>query len=874
MAPRLLRILLLTYPPSLRSRYGSEMADAVEQQWRNRRRFMSRLGLAAELVTDSARSWRSQRRPSQKKPGGTSADVRDALRLFRRSPLFAAGAVLTLALGVGATTAILSLADAALFRPLPVPQPERLVEGTFSWSYPDFRKLADDGRAMGNVAAWSNGQFALERSSEINQVIGVGVSGNYFALAGQGAVAGRLIGASDEVPGAPPVAVISERLWERVFHRDPAAVGARVDVNRRAVTIVGVSPAAFRGLSLQNAPELFVPVSSIPDLTTGFLADPGLLANRDRVWLSVAGRMQDGVLPSEVDAEARAIYYRDRKPETADATPWFTALVPQAMGVATSGDLRTFMNILIGASALTLLLTCATVANLLLVRAERRRRELAVRTALGAGHLRIARLLLVESIGIGGAGAIAGVGVAVLALRLLGDFALPGQILISDLRVALSWQLLLLAGALGLATTIVVGVAPAVSAARTDLTGALRAGARATSRHPVRSTLVAVQVALCVLLLGGSIAFGRALDHALAFNFGFDVAHTSITTTNPALARFTPAEAQALHDQALARVRAQPSVQAAAWALMRPLSGGLRLQAKMIGETRPAGAPGTVQGNVVTDGYFETLAIPIVEGRSFTAADMRSADSVIIVSASLAKLYWPQGSAIGKRLSLLDRDDAKSTGALIVGVAADTRRAVGGPGVPMIYVPVNHVPPGFTPDYLFVRSSASPESMLLDVRAVLRGIDPNVPITTSATMASHVAAPLMAHRLGLTLFLMFAALALVLTTFGLYAIVATAVSQRTREIGIRVALGAEHSRIVGLVSRQGALPVGLGLAAGVAACLGSAKFIKSFMFELPAVSAGTLIAMLLTIGAVAVLAMVLPARRALAVDPAITLRSE
>lgn len=871
MATRLIRVLLLTYPPSLRSSYGSEMADAVEQEWRNRPTFMSRVRLAAELVTDAAATWRGKRRPSMR---NTSSDVRDALRLFRRSPLFGIGAVLTLALGVGATTAILSLADAALFHPLPIERADRLVEGTFSWAYPDFRTLAAEGRTMSNIAAWSNGQFALERSSEITQVIGVGVSGNYFTLAGQRAIAGRLIGATDEVPGAPVVAVISERLWERVLHRDPAIVGTIVNLNRRPVTIVGVAPAAFRGLSLQTAPELFVPVSSIPDLSTGFLADPGLLTNRDRVWLSVAGRMQDGILPSQVDVEARAIYYRDRKPESVDATPWFTALLPQAMGVGTSADLQRFMNILIGASALTLVLTCATVANLLLVRAERRRRELAVRAALGAGHLRIARLLLVESIGIGGAGAIAGVGVAMLALQLLGGYALPGQILISDLRVSLSWQLLLLAGALGLVTTIVFGVAPAVAAARTDLTGALRTGARATSRQPVRSILVAVQVALCVLLLGGSIAFGRALDHALAFNFGFDVANTAITTTNPALARFTPAQTEALHAQALARVRALPSVQAAAWALTRPLSGGLRIQAKMVGETRPAGAPGTLQANVVTDGYFETLAIPIVEGRSLTAADMQSADQVLIVSASLAKLYWPQGNAIGKRLRLRDRDDPTSPGAQVVGIAADTRRAVGGPGVPMLYVPVNQVPPGFTADYLFVRSSRGAESILADVRAVLREIDPNVPVTTSSTMAAHVAAPLMAHRLGLTLFLMFAALALVLTTFGLYAIVATAVSQRTREIGIRVALGAEHSRIVGLVSRQGALPVGLGLAAGIAACLGSAKFIKSFMFELPAVSAATLVAMSLAVGLIAVTAMILPARRALAVDPATTLRTE
>lgn len=873
MAPRLLRVLLMTYPPSLRSAYGAEMADAVEQEWRHRSSFMSRLKLAGELVTDAASSWRGKPRPSFKMKN-TSSDLKDAFRLFRRSPLFGLSAVLTLALGVGATTAILTLADAALLHPLPISRADRLVEGTFSWSYPDFRDLVDGSHAMTTVAAWSNQQFALERAGETTQVISAAVSGNYFSLAGQQAIAGRLINATDDVPGGPVVAVVSERLWTNVFHHDPSLIGATVNINRRPVTIVGAVPGGFRGLSLQTAPELFIPVATLPDVSTGFLADPKLLSNRGRVWLTVAGRLQDGVAAAAVDKEARQIYASHRPAPSKDTTEWFTALLPQAMGVRTVGDLQRFMTILIGASGLTMLLTCATVANLLLVRAERRRHELAVRAALGAGRARIVRLLLVESVGIGCAGAAFGVGVALLTLQLLSSYALPGGISIADLHLAINLQLLLLCGALGLVTTIAFGVGPAFAAARQNASVILRSGARSISRQPVRSILVTLQIALCVLLLGGSIAFGRALQHALSFNFGFNVAETSMTAINPSLARYTPAQSAAIHQAALERARALPSVEGAAWAMLRPLSGALTIQPILVGAERPAGAPDSVLANVVTDGYFETLGIPIISGRSLTAEDLRSPEGALVVSASLAQIYWPGQSALGKRMRLLDRDEDKSPGAVVIGIASDIHRAVGGPGIPMLYVPSNQVPPGFSADYLFVRSHRDPATLLPEIRDMLRAIDPTVPVTTSATMASHVAGPLMAHRLGLTLFLMFAGLALILTTLGLYAVVATAIAQRTREIGIRVALGAEAGRVVAMVGRQGLWPVAVGVVAGLTAFALSARLIKSFMFALAPVNAWTLVALAAAVGLIAVAAMLVPARRALAVDPAITLRTE
>jgi putative ABC transport system permease protein len=874
MAPRLLRVLLMTYPPSLRHAYGSEIADAVAEKWRDRRSFMSRLRLAGELVTDAAATWRGRRKPVLPNMRNTSTDITDAMRLFRRSPLFGLGAVLTLALGIGATTATLSLADATLLRPLPVPDTARLVQGTFTWSYPDFRDLAAEHSQLSTVAAWSNGQFAVERAGEITQVIGAGVSGRYFELAGQQPVAGRLIEPGDESIGGAPVAVISERLWDRVFQRDPSVVGSVVTINKRPVTIVGVSPAKFRGFSLQAAPELFVSVTSLFQLSRGFLSDPGLPTNRGRVWLTVAGRLQDGVTAAAVDGTAQRIYYSHRTAENPDTSEWFAPLMPRALGVRTAGDLRQFMRLLVGASILTMLLTCATVANLLLVRAERRRHELSVRAALGASRGRIWRLLFVESLGIGLAGAIAGVGIAVLTLQLLAQFALPGGIEIADLRLTVNGAMLGTCAALGLLTALVFGIGPVMWAAGRGNLSDLRTGARSTSRQPIRSILVAVQVSLCVVLLGGGLAFGRALQHALSFNLGFNVEDTSITAINPSIVGLAPERVAQIRRQALERLRAMPGIHGAGWALMRPLSGAFLVDPVIVGGTTPAAAPGSVQANLVTDGYFEAMAIPLVAGRPFLPADTPTSEQVVVVSESLARTFWPDGNALGRRVRLKDRDDETANGSVVVGVVGDIHRSLGGPAVPLLYMPAGQAPEFFSPDYLFVRSSRAPATAIADVRALLREIDPALAITSQAPMAKHVSGPLMAHRLGLTLFLIFAALAVVLTTFGLYAVVATAVAQRTREIGIRVALGAETSRIIGLVGRQGVLPVVAGLAAGIAVCVASAKFIRSFMFELQAISPLTLVALGAAVGAIAVVAMFVPARRALTVDPATTLRSE
>jgi predicted permease len=869
------RLLLLAYPPSLRREYGVEMTAAIAQQWRDRRSLMSRVRLLGGLVGDSAASWR-RRRPLPPMRN-VSSDLRDAFRLFRRAPLFALGAVTTLALGIGASTAILSLADSTLLRPLPIPHADQLVQTTFSWSHPDFRDAVSEQRVFASLGAWGNLTFGLERDGTALQINGLVVSGRFFETTGQHAVAGRLLDETDDRPGAPLTAVVSERLWDRTFHRDPALIGRTVTLNRQPVTIVGVAPAAFRGLSLQFTPEVFVPVIDVPLLSTGPFASAAVMTNRGRVWLNIVGRLSEHATMAQAGEDLQRIYYSHRSaPADPDRSAWLVPVLSRAAGGNTAADLRRFIVMLLSATGVTLLLTCATVANLLLVRSEARRHELAVRVALGAGRARLTRLLFVESLGIGVTGGLVGGVVAALTLRLLGQFALPGQILIEDLQLAVNPAMLLASAGLGIATSVIFGMAPLWFSSRMSAATSLRDGSRVTSRRPLRSALIGVQVALCVLLLGGSLAFERAIQHALSLDLGFRVSDTTITAINPSLVRYPRAREIALRQDVLDAIRAQPQFRAAGWALLRPLSGAFTSQLRIDGVETAKDKPLTAQSNVVSDGYFDAMGIPTLAGRPFLPTDSDLSDRVVVVSEAMAAQYWPQGRAIGGRISTESAGAADPKWQTVVGIVADIHRTIGGPAVPMLYFPASQISAqgDFSPTYLIVRANTPPDDAVRDIKATIERLDASVPISSSVPMQAHVNAPLMAHRLGLTLFMLFAGLSVLLTGFGLYAVVAAAVAQRSREIGIRLALGASSSTVIRLVIDQGAVPVLAGLLTGLAAAAASARLISSFMFSMPALTTSSVVIVIAFVGGLACLAMAVPTRRALAVDPTVALRSE
>jgi putative ABC transport system permease protein len=886
---RLVRLLLLAYPPAIRRAHGDELRAAVEARWRDARGVPAHARFAVDLVTDIVGSWPREWRAAAGRPPrlqrpvgpvgliGLPSDLRTAVRLLTRAPLFALGAVLTLALGIGATSAIFSLADATLLRPLPIRAPDRVWQIDFAWSNPDFRDLEAAATPFSEVAAWSNQTFGFDRGGEAVELAGAVVSGGYFTLAGLRPVAGRLLEVGDDRAGAPPVAVLSERAWTRLAGRDPSVLGATVQLNRRPVTIVGIVPRAFRGLSLADAPEIFVPIAAMTSVGTGLLSRPTAMTNRGLVWLNVVGRLRAGATPTQATSAVTALYRRVHPPDPGAPADAITIgpLVESAIASGGADDGRRFVAVLVGATIATLLLACATVANLLLVRAERRRREMALRTALGAGRGRLMRLVLVESLVIGLVGSVGALAVARVALGLLGSFDLPGRVSIADLDLSLSPMLFAISIALGLATSLVFGLVPAWQTSRVDALPALREGSRGATRQPIRSLLVTTQVGLCVLLLAGSVAFGRAMRYASSLDLGFDIAHTAITSFNPGRARYTPVQVADVERRVEDAIRREPWATGAGWLSILPLRGSMTWTLGITGPAAPPKGRVDIDANVVSLGYFQAMAIPLRAGRTFSDADTATSPPVMTISESMSRRYWPRGDALGARVSTDPDSTDPAVYATIVGIVGDVKHDIDNPRQTMFYIPVaQHLSMLDFGQSLVVRARVPPEVALADVAAIVKRIDPRLPIGRSQTMVDHLGALLMPQRLGFTLFILFAVLAAVLTTLGIYAVVAFAVAERAREIGIRMALGAERTAVLRLVARQGVRPVASGLLVGLLAFILAGSALRSLLFALPAVNAWTLALLMCAVGAMALGATLAPARRALAVDPAVTLRQE
>jgi predicted permease len=881
---RATRLWLLAYPPAIRREFGREMAATLAEAWRDHPSLAARMALVLNLVRDALASWRGPSAAGgHATPGepprrssrltGLGADLRSALRLFLRQPLFALGAVVTLALGIGATSAIFSLADATLLRPLPIAKPGDVVVTDTSWSHPSFRDLESADVGFSHTAAWSNQRFGFDRDGNSVEIQGAAISGDYFALAGIRPVSGRLLDASDDRNGAAPVAVLSERAWIRLTGRDPSILGAVVQINRSPVTVVGIAPKAFRGLTLRDTPEIFVALRAMPQIGTGLLGRASTLATRNVVWLNVAGRLREGVSTAQAASNVQALAQRvDPPPPGSRPSP--LVLTPVDSAAFASGgpnDSRQFVYLLVGATVVTLLLACATVANLLLVRAERRRREMALRGALGAGRGRLMRLVFIESLAIGLAGSLGAIAVALATLRLVGAFELPGRVPIADLGLSLSPTLVGIAIALGLGTSVLFGVVPAWHGSRVDAQAALREGARGVSRQPVRAVLVGAQVALCVLLLLGGLAFGRAVMHALTLDLGFDTTHTALLTLSGGRARYTSDRLLDLEHRITDDLSSQGWVASVGWMSILPLRGGMTwgVGVPVSGTLRPVDA----ECNIVSPGFFDAMGIPVRQGRAFTAAD--GSNQVVMINEVFARTYWPTGDPLNTSLAMDGDGKDPKMRATIVGVVGDTRRSIDALAPPTMYLlNSQHLAEMGVTQTLVARLRQSPATGSLQIAGIVKQIEPGFPLGTPQTMADHLGSLLMPQRLGLTLFLLFAGLAVVLTTFGIYAVVAFAVSQRTREIGIRMALGAEKSRVLGLVVSQGLRPVLTGAVIGAVGFALAGSALKSLIFALPTATVWSVVLVAAAVGVLSLGAMLVPARRALRIAPTEALRAD
>ncbi|HEY1341324.1 MAG TPA: ABC transporter permease [Bryobacteraceae bacterium] len=787
-------------------------------------------------------------------------DVRYGLRVLRKSPGYAAAAVLTLTLGIGANTAIFSVVDAVLLKPLPYPHPERLVflaeslpKARLNVSWPDFQDWRAQNQVFEQLAAFQPNRISVQAGGESKQVPAIWVSASFFTLLGARPAMGRAFTESDDRAGAPGVAVASYSFWRNELKGDPNAVGKALPGDA-SMTVVGVLPAEFRFEPFEC--DVFLPIAH---RTT----DPSWVDRANHPGIMALASLRPGISIERARSDMNAImdrlgraYPESNRNETVILTPMAEQLV---------GWVRSELLMLAGAVAFVLLIACANVAHLALARAASRSREFAIRRALGAGTGRLMRQLLVESTMIALLGGAAGSLVAlwgVPAMVNLYPYTVPG------LKAArLDSGVLLFTLAVSLAVGLAFGLAPIMSARRAQLYSA----ASARQGQPVRATLLAAEVAIALVLAVGAGLLLRSMAAVLDVDPGFRperLLAMSVIRNGKA----DPAQDRQFFDAVIESVRKRPGVEAAAAAMCPPMQGTTWSSPYWLeGQPVPAATqrPWTAL-NMVTPGFFETVGARLLEGRFFTARDDAHAPAVAIVSRTLARRLWPNEPAAGKRIHV---QYAENELLQIVGVAADIKQwALDSANMPEVYVPAAQMPVGFMT--VLVRTTTGAGPMAASMAAAVREVDRGQAVSKVTPVSDAVVASLARRRFATLLLGLFSAVALALAAVGVSGVMACAVAQRTRELGIRMALGARRSHVLALVFGQALRLAGIGVAIGIAAAWGLTRFLKSQLFGVKAHDPLTFAAMAGLLAAVAAAACWLPARRAARVDPMVTLRAE
>ena len=816
---------------------------------------------------------------------GLREDVRHGLRLLGGKPGFTVLVVLALSLAIGANTAIFSIVDAVLFHPLTAPRAAdlwRLVpvhEHAVGWSYPVYQELRAGVPAAEAIAAWGDPTPAhlTRESGPPVRVSAALVSGNFFAALGARPILGRLLTDADDAAGASPALVISHRLWRERFGGDREIIGRSAHLNGRACTIVGVAPAGFTGASLESFPDLWVPLSETMTVMST-LAELKPLTRRGFLWLNVVALLPPGTAPAQAEEQALAVatapHDDERQPEIGGVR-----LVPAgetALGVGTqaAGRTRVAGRLLFGVVILVLVLACANVAGMLIVRGERRAREIAIRRAIGASRVRLLRQFLVESALLGVLAAAGGLLLAAWTLDLARALMPRGLLLpfdavagVGDPRVLL-WTLVV-----SLVTILVLGLAPALRASRVDVGAALAhtASARtATGGRPaVRETLVAVQIALAVVLLAGAGLLLRTLRHATAVDPGYEVGQRLTASIDPGLRGYDRDRTERFYASLLEAARALPGVRSAAIAYVVPIDR--RSMASSVEYEGYAGTPDDapiVPFDVVTPGFFRTMGIPLLRGRDFEAGDAASSREVVIVNEAFARKYWPGQDPLGRIIRNLG-----ANGGVVVGVVRDARltspRAA---PEPYLFLPLAQF--GITSASLVVETEGNPAAALPSLAAAVARLDPDLPLYDAATLADKLRVALGQETLLASLLGLFSVIALILAGTGVYGVTAFSTEARTREFGIRIALGAPRRHVLGLVLRRTAWLALGGAAVGLAGVSWLGRLFQSLLFGVGAADPPALAGSLLLIAAVTLVACVVPARRATRVDPLVALRCE
>lgn len=851
-------------------RLGSTLADAEQ-----------RLGESAEL--------KERRLDVRNRLHDFIDDARYALRGLARRPGFTAVAVLTLAIGIGANTAIYSAVDALLLRSLPFREPGRLMDivqstdGSYNalWSYPRYQFFRDAQRSYAALALYRSSQATLtgtdperldieEVTTEYLRALGVRVS-----------LGSDLPAELDRAPGAPRVALISDGLWQRRFNAAPDVIGRAVSLNNMPWVIAGVLPFGFKGLSGR--------AEAIVNLTA---READALKAAWSLEFSMIGRLRDAITPQQASDEAQLLGPRiyeafpmeagtlttskERERWMADARPLNTIRVASA--------LRRSLLVLFGAVGLVLLIACVNLANLLIARAVSRRQEMAVRLAIGAARGRLLRLLLTESAVLAALGGVASLAVALSGTRLLSNINPQETLRVQGLdagigaigfeSIRLDGSALFFAFAVTMLVGLLFGILPALRATRADLTQGLKDGsAGAGSARGVgasRRSLVVAEVALALVLLAGSGLMIRSLGNLLNVDPGFDGQNVLTLRLSIPTGEIAPDSMPGFYQGLQAAVAAVPGVQNVALQDCPPLNNGCNGTIMTFAD-RPKTATGNAMVGVhwVSPSWFATMRVPLKRGRLFTDGDRLGTPKVVLINEEAARKYFPGEDPLGKQVAVYQ--GGFHTGAEVIGIVGDVRYGtIDSTARPDTYISYGQA--RIPRMMIFVRTSSDPSAMAASVRAAIRNYAPRHPIYDVQTMNGRVATASAQTRFSAIVLGLFAAIAMSLAAMGIYGVMSFAVAQRTREIGIRMALGAGRQRVLTLVVREGALLAGLGVLVGLAAALAFTRVMRSMLFEVATFDPGTYVAMILVLAIAAFAASWVPARRAAAIDPIVALR--
>jgi len=824
---------------------------------------------------------------------GVLRDLNHSIRMLRQNVGFTVAIVAALAIGIGANTAIFSMVSAVLLRPLPYPDSDRIVifktpsrqgSGVAAGSPTEFNVWREQTTVFEDVAAYRYGRLNMTGVDHPEQIQSVFVSANYFRLFGQFVARGRVFTAAEDRPQGNDVVVFSDAFWKRAFGGDPRLIGRTISLSGRPYAVIGImapgvqteSPAAFNARDASEPIDVWVPLQNDPN-------------SRDQnLYLNVAGRLKPRVALRTAAAKLQLATEEFRRKFPAQDIPAQSVFTVEPMRDALVGGARLSLGVLSGAVSLVLLIACANVANLLLIRASGRQREIAIRAAVGARRGRIIRQLLTESVLLSAIGGAVGLVIGLVGIRALLALNTVGYSRIGDRGSAVTadWRVLSFTVVVSFATGILFGLFPALQASRRDLSEALKENfghsAAVFRRNKVRSALVVAEVTLAMILLIGAGLLIRTFVALRSVNPGFETQHVLTMQISLSATRFQKTAGVAdLARDSVQRISVLPSVAAVAVTCCLPLENRTIADMIIVGRPLVGRSHGVVNVSTISPAYFEAFKIPILRGRPPTERDAAGAAPVVIISEAMARRFWPNGDPLGSSLKAsLIFPEVPAQRWRIVGVAGDVHAdALSSNAPPIVYFPIAQAPEDLTaylvrdPMVWIVRTRGNPYSLRSAVQNELYRAS-GLPISSIRSMEEISSRSTGGRQFNMLLLIVFGVAALLLAAIGIYGLVAYSIQQRRREIGIRMALGAESSQIRNLVVSEGMRLALIGVLLGIAAAFGLTRFIAGFLFGIKASDPIVFTAVPILLFAVALLAVLLPARRASRIDPIEALRYE